>query len=49
MKNLLLTVLVFGLLSLSAFAQEGPEKKQFTRVVPSGKSQGIGFYHSPQP
>jgi hypothetical protein len=44
MKNLLLTVLVFGLLSLSAFAQEGPEKKQFTRVVPSGKSQGIGFY-----
>ena len=30
-KSLLLTVLVFGLLPSSAFAQEGVEKKQFTR------------------
>jgi hypothetical protein len=44
MKNLLLTVMAFGLLSLSAFAQEGLEKKQFTRVVASGKNQRIGFY-----
>jgi hypothetical protein len=44
MKNLLLTVLAFGLLSSSAFAQEGLEKRQITRVVPSGKNQRIGFY-----
>jgi hypothetical protein len=47
MKNLLLTVLAFGLLSSSAFAQrEGLEKKQFTRVVASGKKVQIGFYTS---
>jgi hypothetical protein len=45
MNNLLLTVLAFGLLSSSAFAQrEGLEKKQFTRVVASGANQRIGFY-----
>jgi hypothetical protein len=44
MKNLLLTVLAFGLLSSSAFAQEGLDKKQFTRVVASGKNQRIGFF-----
>jgi hypothetical protein len=43
MKTLLLIILAFGL-SSSAFAQEGLEKKQFTRVVPSGKNQRIGFY-----
>jgi hypothetical protein len=46
MKNLLLTLLAFGLLSSSAFAQEGLEKKQFTRVVASGKNERIGFYTS---
>jgi hypothetical protein len=52
MKNLLLTMLAFGLLSSSAFAQEeqreprpGLEKKRFTRVVASGTNQRIGFYH----
>jgi hypothetical protein len=44
MKNLLLTVLAFGLLSSSAFAQEGLQKKQFTRVVASSKNQRIGFF-----
>jgi hypothetical protein len=44
MKNLLLTVLAFGLLSSPAFAQEGLEKKQFTRVVASGTNRRIGFY-----
>jgi hypothetical protein len=44
MKNLLLTVLAFGLLSSSAFAQEGLEKKQFTRVAASGTNQRIGFF-----
>jgi hypothetical protein len=44
MKNLLLTLLALGLLSSPAFAQEGLEKKQFTRVVASGKNQRIGFY-----
>jgi hypothetical protein len=44
MKNLLLTVLAFGLLSSSAFAQEGLQKKQYTRVVASGKNQRIGFF-----
>jgi hypothetical protein len=45
MKNLLLTVLAFGLLSTSAFAQkEGLEKKQFTRVVASGTNTKISFY-----
>ena len=46
MKNLLLTVVTFGLLSSSAFAQEGLEKKQFTRVVLSGTNQRIGFFHA---
>jgi hypothetical protein len=44
MKNLLLTMLAFGLLSSSAFAQEGLEKKRFTRVVGSGTNQRIGFF-----
>ena len=54
MKNLLLTVLAFGLLSSSAFAeqqaqQEGLEKKQFTRVVASGAKQRIGFFYAVNP
>jgi hypothetical protein len=49
MKNLLLSVLAFGLLSSSAFGQEGLEKKQFTRVVGSGKKVSIGFYTSLHP
>jgi hypothetical protein len=49
MKNLLLTVLAFGLLSSSAFAQEGLEKKQFTRVVASGTNQRIGFFYALNP
>jgi hypothetical protein len=49
MKNLLLTVLAFGVLSSSAFAQEGLDKKQFTRVVGSGKKERFGFYTSLQP
>jgi hypothetical protein len=44
MKNLLLTVLAFGLLSSSAFGQEGLDKKQFTRVVASGTNTRIGFF-----
>jgi hypothetical protein len=44
MKNLLLTLLAFGLLSSSAFGQEGLQKKQFTRVALSGTNQRIGFY-----
>jgi hypothetical protein len=44
MKNLLLTVLALGLLPSFAFAQEGLDKKQFTRVVASSKNQRIGFY-----
>jgi len=48
MKNLLFTVLAFGLLSSSAFAEEQPrpglEKKQFTRVVASGTNTRIGFF-----
>jgi hypothetical protein len=54
MKNPLLTVLAFGLLSSSAFAeerppQEGLEKRQFTRVVASGTNQRIGFFYALQP
>ena len=49
MKNLLLTVVAFGLLSSPAFAQEGLEKKQFTRVVLSGTNQRIGFFHANNP
>jgi hypothetical protein len=49
MKNLLLTVLVFGLLSSSAFAREGLDKKQFTRVVASGTNQRIGFFYALNP
>ena len=53
MKNLLIAVLAFGLLSSSAFAQEAPrpglEKKQFTRVVASEAKQPIGFYTSLNP
>jgi hypothetical protein len=44
MKNLLITVLAFGLLSSSAFAQEGLDKKQFTRVVASGSNGRIAFF-----
>jgi hypothetical protein len=43
MKALLLIVLAIGLLS-SAFAEEGLEKKQFTRVVACTTNQRIGFY-----
>jgi hypothetical protein len=49
MKNLLLTVLAFGLLSSSAFGQEGLEKKQFSRVVASGANQRIGFFYALHP
>jgi hypothetical protein len=54
MKNLLLMVLAFGLLSSSAFAQGQPppealEKKQFARVVASGTSTRIGFFHALHP
>jgi hypothetical protein len=45
MKNLLLTILTFGLLSSSAFAQEGLEQKRFIRVVGSGANQRIGFFN----
>ena len=46
MKNLLLTVLAFGLVSSSsAFAQEeGLQKKQYTRVVASEAITRIGFF-----
>jgi len=44
MKRLLLAVCAVGLLSPSAFAQEGLEKRQWTRVVASGKNQRIGFF-----
>jgi hypothetical protein len=49
MKSLLLTILAFGLLSSSAFAQEGLEKKQFTRVGASGAKLRLGFYTSLNP
>jgi hypothetical protein len=49
MKNLLLTVLAFGLLSSPAFAQEGLEKRQLTRVVASGTNQRIGFFTALNP
>ena len=49
MKNLLLTVLAFGLLSPSAFAEGGLDKKQFTRVVPSGTNQRIMFFYALNP
>ena len=50
MKNLLLTVLAFGLLSSFAFAQvEGLEKHQFTRVVASGKKVRVSFFTSLNP
>jgi hypothetical protein len=49
MKNLLLAVLAFGLFSSSAFAEEGLEKKQFTRVVASRTNQRIGFYTALHP
>jgi hypothetical protein len=44
MKSLLLTILAFGLLSSSAFAQGGAEKKEFIRVVASGTNERIGFF-----
>jgi len=44
MKSLHLTVLAFGLLWSSAFAQEGLEKKQWTRVVASGTNGRIAFF-----
>jgi hypothetical protein len=49
MKRLLFTVLAFGLLSSSAFAQEGLEKRQLTRVVASGANQRIGFFTALNP
>jgi hypothetical protein len=49
MKTLLLIILAFGL-SSSAFAQEeGLQKKQYTRVVASGKNRQIGFFTSLSP
>jgi hypothetical protein len=48
MKTLLLIILACGL-SSSAFAQEGLEKKQFTRVVASEKKTGMGFFTSLHP
>jgi hypothetical protein len=45
MKNLLLALLALGILSSSTFAQDGLEKKQFTRVVASGTNQRIGFFY----
>jgi hypothetical protein len=44
MKNLLLTVLAFGQLSSSAFAEEALQKKEWTRIVASSKNQRIGFF-----
>ena len=54
MKNLLLTVLAFGLLSSSSFAQEKSpeqmlEKQQLARVVTSGTNQRIGFFYAVNP
>ena len=54
MKNLLLTVLAFGLLSSSAFAeeqpqQEGLQQKQFNRIVASGRKLRIGFFYAINP
>jgi hypothetical protein len=54
MKNLLLTVLAFGLFSSSAFAeeqpqQEGLQQKQFTRVIASGEKARIGFFYAVHP
>jgi hypothetical protein len=49
MKNLLLTLLAFGLVSSSTLGQEGLDKKQFTRVVASGKKQPMGFFTSLHP
>src|SRR5262249_10398940 len=49
MKNFLLTVLTLGLLSSSAFAEEGLEKKQITRVVASETNQRIGFFTALNP
>jgi hypothetical protein len=49
MKNLLLTALAFGLLSSSASAEGGLQKKQFNRVVASDTNQRIGFYHAVNP
>jgi hypothetical protein len=49
MKSFLLTVLAFGLLFSPAFAQEGLEKKQFTRVALSGTNQRIGFFYANNP
>jgi hypothetical protein len=44
METLLRIILAFGL-SSSAFAQEGLEKKQWTRVVASGTNTRIGFFY----
>ena len=46
MSKFLLALCAFGLVSSSASAQEGLEKKQLSRVVGSGTKQGIGFYTS---
>jgi hypothetical protein len=43
MKKLLFVALACGL-SWSACAQEGLEKKQFTRVLPSDINQRVGFF-----
>jgi hypothetical protein len=54
MKNLVLTVLAFGLLLSSAFAeeqpqQEGLQQKQFTRVIASGAKARVGFFYALNP
>jgi hypothetical protein len=49
MKNFLPAALAFGVLTSPAFAEEGLEKKQFTRVVPSKTNQRIGFYTALNP
>ena len=48
LKNFL-AVLALGLLSSSAFAQEGLQKKEWTRVVPSEANQRIGFFSGLNP
>jgi hypothetical protein len=49
MKNFLLAALAFGLLSSSAFGQEGLEKKQYTRVVAFWKKSTDRLLHFTQP
>jgi hypothetical protein len=48
LKNFL-ALLALGPLSSTAFAQEGLEKKEWTRVVPSEANQRIGFFYALNP